>query len=89
MKNEYVKLYSWVIRGSQRRAIILAMESPITPTQVKKITGFGLNNVSDILRSFVEQKIAKCLNEDEKLGRIYVLTEKGNKIKKLIFKNNS
>ncbi len=82
MQKEDIKLYSWVIRGSQRREIIKVMDGVLTPTQIRKLTGFGLNNTSDVLRLFVKHKIAKCLNENEKLGRLYVLTEKGQKIKK-------
>jgi predicted transcriptional regulator len=84
MNKEEIKLYSWIVRGSQRMKILQAIEKPITPTQIKSVTGFALNNVSDILRLFVKHKIAKCLNEEEKLGRIYELTEKGRRIKKLL-----
>jgi len=84
MKKEEVKLYSWIIRGSQRVKILQAMEKPRTPTQIKRETKFALNNVSDILRLFVKFKVAKCLNEKEKLGRLYELTEKGRRIKKLL-----
>ncbi len=87
MKTEDVKLYSWIIRGSQRVEVIKVMTKPITPTQVKKLTNLGLNNVSDNLRLFVENRIAKCLNEKEKLGRIYILTEKGERIRKLLQEN--
>ncbi|MFA5992442.1 MAG: hypothetical protein WC796_01915 [Candidatus Pacearchaeota archaeon] len=81
MNKEEIKLYSWIVRGSQREKIIKIMDKPLTPTQIKRLTGLALNNVSDILRLFVEQKIAKCLNEQEKLGRVYTLTEKGKKIR--------
>ncbi len=84
MKKEEVKLYSWIVRGSQRVRILQIMEKPMTPTQIKKETKLALNNVSDILRLFVKFKVAKCLNEREKLGRIYELTEKGKRIKKLL-----
>lgn len=87
MNAEEIKLYSWIVRGAQRRAIIKVIDRPMTPTQVKKLTSLGLNNVSDILRLFVKQKIARCLNEKEKLGRIYVLTDKGKKIRKMIIEN--
>jgi len=88
MDKEEVKLYSWIIRGSQRISIIKIMDKPLTPTQIKKLTGLPLNNVSDNLRLFVENKISKCLNEEEKLGRIYELTEKGKQIRKIILSSN-
>ncbi|MCX6742049.1 MAG: hypothetical protein NTX24_02650 [Candidatus Pacearchaeota archaeon] len=83
MKQKEVKLYSWIIRGSQRAKMLKVMDKPLTPTQIKKLTSLALNNVSDNLRLFVKYKVAKCLNEKDKLGRIYILTEKGMKIKKL------
>lgn len=83
MKGEELKLFSWVSRGSQREKILSVMDKPMTPTQIKNKTGFGLNNVSDILRLFVKYKIAKCLNEKEKLGRVYSLTKEGEKIREM------
>ena len=56
------------------------MDKPLMPTQIKKLTGFGLNNVSDILRLFVKKKVAICLNEKERLGRLYQLTSRGKKV---------
>tara|TARA_Y100000310_G_C20094431_1_gene539802 strand:- start:7 stop:267 length:261 start_codon:yes stop_codon:yes gene_type:complete len=81
MNKEELKLYSWVVRGSQRTKVLKAFNGHITPTQVKNVTKLGLNNVSDILRLFVKMNLAICLNEDEKLGRIYELTDIGKKIK--------
>jgi len=34
-------------------------------------------------------KLAKCLNEKAKTGRIYVLTEEGNLIKEELMKNKA
>ena len=84
MNKEEIKLISWIVRGSQRTKILKAINGMMTPTQIKEITHFGLNNVSDILRLFVEKGIVKCLNEEEKLGRLYLLTEKGNQLKHYI-----
>ena len=84
MKKYDISAYSWVIRGSQRIQMIKVMHDYITPTKVKKLTGLSLNNVSDNLRLFVKKNLAKCLNERENLGRIYVLTEKGKRIKNLV-----
>lgn len=86
MKEKEVKLYSWIVRGSQREKILIVMNKPMTPTQIKKETKLALNNVSDVLRSFVNEGIARCLNEKEKLGRIYILTDKGNEIKQVLEK---
>ena len=79
-------LYSWVVRGKQRKAIIKIMSKPKIPTEIKEETNLSLNNVSDILRLFVEVGLAKILNPDKKVGRLYVLTKKGEAIRKNILK---
>ena len=83
MNKKELELFSWVSKGSQREAIIKSMDKPMTPTHIKNKTELALNNVSDILRLFVKNKIAKCLNEKEKLGRVYVLTKEGKKIRNM------
>jgi predicted transcriptional regulator len=75
------KEYPWIIKGSQRTKIIKSMDKIKTPTQIKNDTKLSLNNVSDILREFKKKKIATCINESEKTGRIYKLTKKGLRIR--------
>ncbi len=71
----------WVLRGKQRKKVIKVLNKPKIPTQIKEETKLGLNNVSDILRSFQKRKIARCLNPKEKTGRLYKLTSKGMRIR--------
>ena len=78
------KEYPWIIKGSQRTKILKAMGKPKIPTQIKNDTKLALNNVSDILREFRKKKIAKCINPNEKTGRIYQLTSKGMRIKEML-----
>ena len=80
-KRKDVDDYSWVIRGSQKRKIVKALDKPKIPTQIKDDTDLSLNNVSDVLREFRKRKIVKCLNPQEKTGRLYELTEKGKRIR--------
>jgi hypothetical protein len=42
--------------------------------------------VSDVLRGFVKQKLAECINPNETKGRIYKLTPEGEIIKKELLK---
>ena len=76
--------YSWILRGKQRRKIVEALDKPKIPTQIKDDANLSLNNVSDVLRSFREKKIVKCINPKEKTGRIYELTPKGMKIREML-----
>lgn len=90
-ENVEIKDYSWVIRGSQKRKVIKALDKnkPRIPTQIKENTKLSLNNVSDVLREFRKKKIVKVLNPKEKTGRLYELTPKGMRIKEKIEKYNS
>ncbi len=81
-----LKLYSWVVRGRQRTAILKIMSKPQTPTEACKKSKMynekiSLNNTSDILRSFVREGLAECLNNEVKIGRLYKLTEFGEEIR--------
>ncbi len=79
--------YGWILKGSQRRKIIHAMNKAKIPTQIKDDTKLSLNNVSDVLRQFRVKGIAQCINPNEKTGRVYELTKKGMKIRDEIIKD--
>ncbi len=76
--------YYWIVRGKQRKKVIKVMNKPRIPTEIKEETKLSLNNVSDVLRKFRKKKIAKCINPEEKTGRVYKLTTKGMKIREMI-----
>ncbi len=87
-----LRLYAWTVRGSQRVAIMKALSHSMAPSQIhKKSKQFNekmsLNNTSDVLRSFVRQGLAICLNREAKTGRIYELTEDGEEIRKELVKD--
>ena len=89
MRKEEVKLLSWILRGSQRREIIKVIDKPKIPAQIYKESirlnpKITRNSVSDVLRAFVRKGLVKCINPNERKGRIYVLTPKGEKIRKKI-----
>ncbi len=89
MSRYKLKLVAWVLRGSQRREIIKVMGKPKIPAQIyKEAIKFNSkitrNSVSDVLRAFAKEGLAKCINPEEQKGRIYVLTKRGKEIRKEI-----
>jgi predicted transcriptional regulator len=81
-----LKLYAWVVRGRQRIAIIKSMHKPMTVTKICKNSKqynqkVSLNNCSDVVRSFAKTGLAICLNSHDRTGRLYKLTDKGEKIR--------
>lgn len=91
MNKKELKLLAWVLRGSQRREIIKVISGHKIPAQIYKEAvklNFRItrNSVSDVLREFKKRFIVKCINPEEKKGRIYELTNLGKKILKLTIK---
>ncbi|MFH1638632.1 MAG: winged helix-turn-helix domain-containing protein [Candidatus Woesearchaeota archaeon] len=84
-KND-IRHLSWVLRGKQRREIIVQIEGPETPTGISSKSGYSLNHTSRILNELKRQGLAKLLNPKQKTGRLYVLTSKGKKIRDAIRK---
>lgn len=88
-----LKLFSWVVRGSQRREIIKFIDGRRIPAQIyteatKAHSKITRNSVSDVLRAFVRQKLAVCINPEESKGRIYKLTPQGELIRKELLKTD-
>ena len=88
-----MKLFAWVVRGSQRREIIRFINGRQIPAQIyaeatKRNSKISRNSVSDVLRAFVKQKLAACINPEEKKGRFYKLTLQGELIKKELLKKD-
>ena len=58
----------------------------ITPSEISNSTGIIINHVSNILKDLKLAKLIKCVNDESKKGRLYVLTENGKKIYEYILK---
>ena len=82
-------LYSWVMRGKQRRIVIEAMNKPKMPSEIRKETKLSITHVSKVLKSFTEMGIAKCLTPDVRIGKIYALTERGKRIREEMSKTKT
>ena len=91
MNKKELKLLAWILRGSQRREIIKVITGHKIPAQIYKEAvklnpRITRNSVSDVLREFRKKGIVRCINPKEAKGRIYELTNLGNKIRKLTIK---
>ncbi|MGD2092364.1 MAG: winged helix-turn-helix domain-containing protein [Candidatus Aminicenantes bacterium] len=75
------KLYSWVIRGNQRRKVIMALGKPKIPTEIKSEAKMSMTNVSKILKEFRSKGLVRCLTPGVRTGKLYELTEAGRKIR--------
>jgi predicted transcriptional regulator len=71
---------SYVIASKTRKAILLRLETPRTPTFLAKDLGINLANVSRALTELEGKDVVICLTPKQKVGKIYSLTKKGKDI---------
>ncbi len=76
----------YVLRGKQRRTVLGVMDGPMLPSQIaRSIKGqysISLNNVSRVLRDLERKGLVKCVTPDKATGRIYLLTDRGQCVRK-------
>ncbi|MBU0459436.1 MAG: ArsR family transcriptional regulator [Proteobacteria bacterium] len=87
VNKQFWKDYSFIMRSKQRKTILLVMERPMTVTEIKNKTDLSLSDTSRVLRRFKIEGLAKCINPEDHLGRIYQLSERGEKIKEKLEKS--
>ena len=74
---------SFILRSGKRKMIIL-LETPRTPTQLSKLMKASLPNISLKLGDLVRRGLVECLNPRKSKGRIYRLTERGERVLRMI-----
>lgn len=67
----------FVMASKNRKAILLHLEEPKTPTILAKNIGINLANVSRALTELDDKELVVCLTPKKRVGRIYALTKKG------------
>ncbi|MCD7780095.1 MAG: winged helix-turn-helix domain-containing protein [Candidatus Gastranaerophilales bacterium] len=69
---------SYIKSSKNRLKIICDLHRDLKiPSEISNDTGIRLNHVSKILSDLKEKNIVECLNENDKKGRLYHLTEYG------------
>ncbi len=70
----------YVLSGHLRKSVLLALIIPTTPTELAKKLKGDRSSVSRVLLYLQENGLVRCINNKDKRGRIYTLTEKGKKV---------
>ena len=91
MFNDYeiIKTASYIDSSKQRKEIvkILSNDSFKKPSDLAKELDIRTNHVSRVLKDLKEEEIVICVNEEEKRGRLYKLTDKGKDAYDFIINN--
>ena len=82
MEKEMIKGISLLKNSEYRKKILESLSdvSYLTPSEISDKTQIRLNHVSNFLKSLKDNKLVVCLNDDEKRGRLYKITELGKKV---------
>lgn len=71
----------WVISSEPRRIVLEATsEGPITPKEISEKKEVRMEYVSRSLSNLVDKNLVECLNPDAHKGRLYTITNDGEKI---------
>ena len=70
---------SFIVASKTRKAILLRLDSPTTPTTLAKEMGLNLSNISRALTELEGKRMVECLTPKQRVGKIYSLTKKGIK----------
>lgn len=77
----YINAFGYVKRSKNRQKIIkIIATTRKTPSDITEIMDTRFSLVSSILSDLKNNDIVVCLNENDKTGRLYILTELGLKI---------
>ena len=79
-----IKGISIVKNSEYRKKILLSLVdiNYLTPSEIAEKTKLRLNHVSNFLKDLKDNNLIICLNDDEKRGRLYQITELGKKVAK-------
>ena len=79
-----IKGISLLKNSEYRKKILESLNNAnyLTPSEISEKTKLRLNHVSNFLKDLKDNKLIICLNEDEKRGRLYQITELGKKVAK-------
>lgn len=77
---------SYVVRSKIRKSVLLELDTPKTPTMLARTLKTSMPNISRTLRQLRNKGFVICLTPEERVGKIYSLTDKGKEALKKIAK---
>lgn len=81
MDDDTLKIFAYISISSYRIKAIKAMQNGNeTPTQIVNHSGIRLSHISKVLKELKDCGAAECINEQDRVNRIYRLTPLGHEI---------
>ena len=81
LTDEMLTEISYVEISKYRTKVMKALEGSVKiPSVIAKDSGIRTNHISKVLGELKEHELVECINPDVRKGRLYRLTDKGEKV---------
>ena len=77
-----LELAGFILRSEYRKKVFVSMDKLIMPSEIARRLDIRLTHITRELRFLKEKGLAECINSNERVGRLYQLTIKGERLKK-------
>ena len=77
------ELYAWLKRGKRRKEVLEIINSknkPISVNDIKNELKIAISQSSFTVKELIDKKLIDCLNSEDNIGRLYIITEKGKEL---------
>ena len=86
LSDEMLKEMSYVNISKYRTKVMKSLDGKVLiPTQIAENSGIRTNHISKVLSELKAHELVECINPEVKKGRLYRLTDKGEKLVKNIY----
>ena len=81
LSDEMLKEVGYIQASTYRTKVMKSLDGDVKiPSQIAKDTDIMQNHMSATLKQLKEHELVECINPEVRKGRLYRLTEKGEKI---------
>ena len=81
LSDEMLTEISYVQISKYRTKVMKALEGDVKmPSVIAKDSGIRTNHISKVLTELKAHKLVECINPEVRKGRLYRLTDKGEKV---------
>lgn len=77
------KKYAWVKRGKRRRVTLEVFNKttkPLTVNDIHEKSKIAISQASSTVAELESVGLIECLNSDDKIGKLYTISEEGKQI---------
>lgn len=81
MSDELLTEISYVNISKYRTKVMKSLDGEVLiPSQITKNSGIRTNHISKVLSELKSHELVECINPEVRKGRLYRLTDKGEKV---------